>query len=327
MHFFPDVTANQLLNKKEKHGARRKYLVIFNGLSVVFNLWRFLISCCPFFFFQHCVCHSLKEVQAWDFPLRLRDMPTKSTQYVVQRVVKSFPCLLGKDMAILSDAATSLKQRRNELKNAHKWTPGHKGSGRHTKVNNEPSAALYDICHHGLAIARAVMSDHGELFSPGCSHCQLLGEWSEALKKVVYLENRRFLPVDDEMRESKPFPSSKAERRGPPEPKTHSYVEACNAQYEEAKTKVARSSLFKQNGCKGRHALQRLPEHDRLTDVPVEPMHTLKDCVEHLLKVSVVLLLLQFYFITTPPLLLFFFVHFSTSNCVLSLIIARVGAI
>ena len=87
-------------------------------------------------------------------------MPTKSTRYVVQRVVKSFPCLLGKDKAILSDAATSLMQRRNELKNAHKWTPGHKGSGRHTKVNNEPSAALY-----GLAIARAVMSDHGELFS------------------------------------------------------------------------------------------------------------------------------------------------------------------
>ena len=155
----------------------------------------------------------------------------------------------------------------------------------------------------------------------GCSHCQLLGEWSEALKKVVYLENRRFLPVDDKMRESKPFPSSKAERRGPLELKTQLYVEACNVQYEEAKTKVARSSLFKQNGCKGRYALQRLPEHDRLTDVPVEPMHTLKDCVEHLLKVSVVLLLLQFYFITTPPLLLFFFfVHFSTSYCVLSLI-------
>ena len=38
-------------------------------------------------------------------------------------------------------------------------------------------------------------------------------------------------------------------------------------------------------GCKGACAMQRLPHHDRLTDMPVEPMHTLKDCMEHILKV------------------------------------------
>ena len=55
------------------------------------------------------VLHALKEVQAWDCPLRLRDLPTKSTRYVVQRAVRSFSCLLDKDKAVRccnkSDAA------------------------------------------------------------------------------------------------------------------------------------------------------------------------------------------------------------------------------
>ena len=127
------------------------------------------ISFCLFFsFFIPALC-ALKEVKAWDCPLRLRDLPTKSTRYLVQRVVRSFPCLLGKDKAILSDAATSLMQRQNALKNAHKWTPRHKESGQHTTVkedqDNQPSAMLCDVCHHGVAIARTVISNQGELLS------------------------------------------------------------------------------------------------------------------------------------------------------------------
>ena len=37
----------------------------------------------------------------------------------------------------------------------------------------------------------------------GCSHCQLLGESSEAVKKVVYLENRQFLPVTTKCEKAK----------------------------------------------------------------------------------------------------------------------------
>ena len=155
----------------------------------------------------------------------------------------------------------------------------------------------------------------------GCSHCQLVGEWSDSLKKIVYLENRRFLPNHDEMRESNTFPSSEAETRGPPEPKTQSYVEACNIKYEDAKTKVARSKLFKESGCKGRYSLQRLPEHDRLTDVPVEPMHTLKDCVEHLLKVSWICYYSSsfLFFLNTSQVSVVFVSHIRQGVCNLTL--------
>ena len=39
-----------------------------------------------------------------------------------------------------------------------------------------------------------------------------------------------------------------------------------------------------ETGCKGTYALRRLPNHDRYLNTPVEPMHLIKNIVEHIVK-------------------------------------------
>ena len=100
-------------------------------------------------------------MEAWKSALRLRDLPTKSQRYVVQRMVKSFPCLLGKEKAILSDATNSLMQRRNERNNSHKWTIRHKG--RREQAKSRP--VLCDVRDNGVTIDRAIMRQEGSPFA------------------------------------------------------------------------------------------------------------------------------------------------------------------
>ena len=99
-------------------------------------------------------------MEAWKSALRLRDLPTKSQCYIVQRVVKSSPCLLGKEKATLSDAANSLMQRRNEKNNSHKWTIRHKG--RREQAKSRP--VLCDVRDNGVTIDRAIMRQEGSPF-------------------------------------------------------------------------------------------------------------------------------------------------------------------
>lgn len=66
--------------------------------------------------------------------------------------------------------------------------------------------------------------------------------------------------------------------------KTMKYVDEANARYESASTQKDKNELSQIDGCKGSYALRNLPHHDRLLNTPVEPMHLIKDIVEHIVR-------------------------------------------
>ena len=118
----------------------------------------------------------------------------------------------------------------------------------------------------------------------GCTYCDIKGEYSHALSKIVYLEHRRYLAPHDPLRyESRNFPSQSFPEQ-PPAPKNMAYVDAANTAYDSAKTVTKRKEISRSKGCKGSYSLRKLPFHERLLNTPVEPMHLIKDIVEHIVR-------------------------------------------
>ena len=99
---------------------------------------------------------------------------------------------------------------------------------------------------------------------------------------MVYLNHRRFLPLNDPLRKARAgFPSK---RKPPPLPsmKNQDYIDKSNKKYDNSKSKNEKKRIATQTGCKGNYALRRLPGHNRFLNTPPEPMHLIKNIVEHI---------------------------------------------
>lgn len=112
----------------------------------------------------------------------------------------------------------------------------------------------------------------------------MLGEYSSALGKMVYLKHRSFLPASDELRSTNSGYPNRREKLENLVMKTTEYVNEANTKYAAATSKSERIELTQSTGCKGTYSLSRLPNHDRLMCTPVEPMHVLKNVSEHLVS-------------------------------------------
>ena len=101
---------------------------------------------------------------------------------------------------------------------------------------------------------------------------------------MVYLNHQRFLQPNDPLQKAqRDFPS----RLQPPNPlvvKDMSYLSTAVLRYESAKTAVKRKEIVQETGCKGHCAFQTLPHYDRYLNTPVEPMHLIKNIVEHMVR-------------------------------------------
>ena len=112
-----------------------------------------------------------------------------------------------------------------------------------------------------------------------------MGQYSHILQKMVYPGNRRFLDPDHPIRkESAGFPDQSSDLTPPPILKTLEFVDKANSEYEMAPTKASKKRLAQISGCKGVYALRRLPSHERILNTPVEPMHLVKNIVEHIVN-------------------------------------------
>ena len=102
---------------------------------------------------------------------------------------------------------------------------------------------------------------------------------------MVYLEHRRFLPLTDSLRnDTKNFPDLSQELRSPPSLKNMDFIDKYNGMYAAAATEKIRKKIMRDSGCKGSCALRSLPNYDRLNQVPVEPMHLIKNIAEHTVR-------------------------------------------
>ena len=118
----------------------------------------------------------------------------------------------------------------------------------------------------------------------GCCYCNSLGEYSHVLTKMVYLDHRRFLSSTDPLRKVRANFPNRDVPESPPILKTMEYVDKANKRYESAKTRSKKKEIAQETGCKGRYALRKLPYHDRFLNTPTEPMHLIKNVVEHIVR-------------------------------------------
>ena len=119
----------------------------------------------------------------------------------------------------------------------------------------------------------------------GCVYCEHRGEYSTILDKMVYPGNRLFLESDDSYRDKRiGFPSGSVEHTQQPKLKTTTYLEAALRKLDQATTSKTKQQVMRETGCKGHYSLRNLPNHNRYEDVPVDPMHLIKNIVEHIVK-------------------------------------------
>ena len=116
----------------------------------------------------------------------------------------------------------------------------------------------------------------------GCCYCDAKGEYSKTLSKMVYLEHRRFLPSNHFLRKERAgFPNTKAPR-GCPKEKNMMFIDAANDNLDKTTSLKSKKRITRNTGCKGVYSLRSLCHHDRYLNTPVEPMHLLKNIIQHI---------------------------------------------
>ena len=104
------------------------------------------------------------------------------------------------------------------------------------------------------------------------------------LHKMIYMENRSFLPNNHPLRNDvQSFPCRAGQNKvcKSAKPATPSYKELVDkhAIYDRAKSQTERAFLAKSYGCKGKYTFMRLPNHDRTTLVHPDAMHTITNVI------------------------------------------------
>ena len=100
---------------------------------------------------------------------------------------------------------------------------------------------------------------------------------------MVYLDHRRFLPNDDPLRKLKAgFPSGKKQLKAPPPYKDMSFIDGASSRLTD--TSMSKKTVLRNTGFKGEYTLRKLNHHDKFLNTPVEPMHLIKNLVEHIVR-------------------------------------------
>lgn len=101
------------------------------------------------------------------------------------------------------------------------------------------------------------------------------------LDKVVYLENRRFLPEDHVLRQDcSNFPDHKVEDQlSPKKITTNKDILWSSVAHGNAKNATQAANVTKATGSKGCHCFMLLPEFDRTVQVYPDMMHLLKNVI------------------------------------------------
>ena len=100
------------------------------------------------------------------------------------------------------------------------------------------------------------------------------------LDKVLYLENRRFLPDDHVLRQDcSNFPEQKLENQPPPKKITNMDILWSSVAHGKAKNATQAANVVKATGSKGCHCFMLLPVFDRTKQVYPDMMHLLKNVI------------------------------------------------
>lgn len=116
----------------------------------------------------------------------------------------------------------------------------------------------------------------------GCHYCEIHGIYDKNLSKVVYLNNRNYLPPSSLIRaDTKSFTVKAICSSTQPKLRTPENDLFNQAQQAQAVTKQQSAKIAKETGCKGSHPFVYLPGH-RLEQAVPDAMHTIKDVVQNI---------------------------------------------
>ena len=101
---------------------------------------------------------------------------------------------------------------------------------------------------------------------------------------MVYLHHRSFLPANHPLHSDRHNFPHKKDPKLPPANKTQDFIESTNKKYSVAATKKDKKDITRKYGYKDNYALQKMPNHNRRLSTPVEPMHIVKNVVEHIIR-------------------------------------------
>ena len=120
----------------------------------------------------------------------------------------------------------------------------------------------------------------------GCEWCLLKGQYCKHLSKVVYPGNRRFLPLEHELRKDcTSFPEHSEEERDRPTYRTFQQDVSFHKAYDGAKKKSQASKLASGTGCRGGYMLlEKNPGFNRVEQTTPVAMHTIAVQVKHLCR-------------------------------------------
>lgn len=130
-----------------------------------------------------------------------------------------------------------------------------------------------------------LFGQHGSGSIMGCHWCLLRGKHCSHLDKVIYLENRSYLAMDDPLRQDEIHFLDKVIDRSTKPHRRH--LEAENSYrktYDNTKNKTQARFVSSATGCKGTRALSALPGHDRLSESHPDACHTIKDVAQNIMN-------------------------------------------
>ena len=110
-----------------------------------------------------------------------------------------------------------------------------------------------------------------------CPWCRIVGTYSHALHKTVYLNARRYLCTNHCLRNSNYFQA--AENLSAPQPVSVEDEINLREEYQNLPNDNQRKNFARQNGVKGTYALMKLEYHKFNEHVQPDGMHTVTDVV------------------------------------------------
>ena len=117
----------------------------------------------------------------------------------------------------------------------------------------------------------------------GCPWCGIVGKYSKAYRKTIYLDNRRYLKDVCVLRDNSNFVGDRNELRCAPAALTEIEIKDGRLKYDTLPNTNQKKKFAKENGVKGSYALMKLPYHRYHHHVQPDGMHTVCDFMEHIL--------------------------------------------
>lgn len=141
---------------------------------------------------------------------------------------------------------------------------------------------LYVLDYTGLS---KLFHQQGSGGISGCHWCHQRGVYCSQLHKTIYLGNRAYLEINDELRhDATSFVDKEADDNEKPKLRTKDSEKDYREAFDKAKNKTQANFIASATGCKGKYPLMKLTDHNRMSECCPDACHTIKDVTQNIVS-------------------------------------------